>query len=93
MRKPWITALTFFAALLVSSAWAQAEFRWTFQSTWPAGDPHHLNFERWVEQIERYSGGRIQIETLPAGSIVPAFEVLDAISDGILDGGHAWSGY
>jgi TRAP-type mannitol/chloroaromatic compound transport system substrate-binding protein len=72
---------------------AQAEFQLTMQSTWPAGDPHHLNFERWAEQVEKYTQGRVSIETLPAGTIVDAFEVLDAINDQIIDGGHAWSGY
>ena len=72
---------------------AEAEFELTMQSTWPSGDPHHLNFERWAEQIEKHTQGRVSIETLPAGTIVDAFEVLDAINDGIIDGGHAWSGY
>jgi TRAP-type mannitol/chloroaromatic compound transport system substrate-binding protein len=72
---------------------AQETFNLTMQSTWPAGDPHHLNFERWAEQVEKHTGGRVQIETLPSGAVVPAFEVLDAVSQQIIDGGHAWSGY
>ena len=39
------------------------------------------------------SGGRLEIETLPAGAVVPAFEVLDAVSRGVIDGGHAWASY
>jgi TRAP-type mannitol/chloroaromatic compound transport system substrate-binding protein len=34
------------------------------------------------------SGGRIQIDLLPAGAIVGAFQVIDAVSDGIIDIGH-----
>jgi TRAP-type mannitol/chloroaromatic compound transport system substrate-binding protein len=69
------------------------EFDLTFQSTWSAADPHHHNFERWAAEVEKNTSGRVVIETLPAGSIVPAFEVLDAVSDLVIDGGHAWSGY
>jgi TRAP-type mannitol/chloroaromatic compound transport system substrate-binding protein len=69
------------------------EFRLTFQSTWPSADPHQTNFVRWAEQVAKNTGGRVQIETLPAGSVVPAFEVLDAIHDQVIDGGHSWTGY
>lgn len=72
---------------------AQEEFNLTFQSTWSSSDPHQTNFVRWAEQIEKNTGGRVTIETLPAGAVVPAFEVLDAVHEQIIDGGHAWSGY
>jgi TRAP-type mannitol/chloroaromatic compound transport system substrate-binding protein len=34
------------------------------------------------------SGGDLKIEVLPAGAVVPAFGLLDAVSKGVLDGGH-----
>jgi TRAP-type mannitol/chloroaromatic compound transport system substrate-binding protein len=34
------------------------------------------------------TGGDLKIEVLPAGSVVPAFGVLDAVSKGTLDGAH-----
>jgi TRAP-type mannitol/chloroaromatic compound transport system substrate-binding protein len=34
------------------------------------------------------TGGELKIEVLPAGSVVPAFGLLDAVSKGTLDGGH-----
>jgi TRAP-type mannitol/chloroaromatic compound transport system substrate-binding protein len=34
------------------------------------------------------TGGDLKIEVLPAGSVVPAFGLLDAVSKGTLDGGH-----
>jgi TRAP-type mannitol/chloroaromatic compound transport system substrate-binding protein len=30
---------------------------------------------------------------MPAGQVVPAFEVLDAVHKKVLDGGHVWGGY
>jgi TRAP-type mannitol/chloroaromatic compound transport system substrate-binding protein len=77
-----------------AAAPAQETFTLTMQATWPAGDPHFVgNFERWAAQVEKHTSGRVQIETLPAGSVVPAFEVLDATSDRIIDGAHAASAY
>jgi TRAP-type mannitol/chloroaromatic compound transport system substrate-binding protein len=90
------TAIVAIAGVVAIGAPSKAqsqEFNLTFQSTWSAADPHHHNFERWAAEVEKNTSGRVVIETLPAGSVVPAFEVLDAVSDLVIDGGHAWSGY
>ncbi len=39
------------------------------------------------------AGGRLELELLPAGAVVPAFQLLDAVNTGILDGGHGVSAY
>jgi TRAP-type mannitol/chloroaromatic compound transport system substrate-binding protein len=39
------------------------------------------------------SGGELKIEVLPAGAVVPAFGLLEAVSKGTLDGGHGVLGY
>ncbi|MGF7161632.1 TRAP-type mannitol/chloroaromatic compound transport system substrate-binding protein [Rhodoligotrophos appendicifer] len=39
------------------------------------------------------SGGRVEIQLLEAGSVVPAFQMLDAVNSGILDGGHGVAAY
>lgn len=72
---------------------AQAPVKLKFQATWPAGLTLYDNFKFFVERVDKMSGGRLKIETLPAGSIVPAFETLDAVNRGLLDGGHTWAGY
>jgi TRAP-type mannitol/chloroaromatic compound transport system substrate-binding protein len=76
-----------------SGAQAQETINLTFQSAYPSGDPQFQHFAWWAERIGQFSGGRLVIETLPAGAIVPAFEVLDATHDRIIDGAHAWSGF
>ena len=47
----------------------------------------------WAERVDKLSGGSLKIETMPAGQVVPAFEVLDATHKKVLDGAHAWGGY
>jgi len=71
----------------------QPQYVFKMQSTWTAGDFHHQNPTKFVEIIEKASGGRIKINLSATGAIVPAFEVLDAVNKGILDMGHAWPGY
>ena len=77
-----------------SSARAESKpIVWKIQSTWPAADFHQVNPTGLKEKIEAMSGGRLKLDLMPAGAVVPAFELLGAVSKGILDAGHAWPGY
>jgi len=65
--------------------------RW--QSTWPAKDIFHEYAQDYAKKVNDMSGGDLKIEVLPAGSVVPAFGLLEAVSKGTLDGGHGVLGY
>jgi len=60
--------------------------RW--QSTWPAKDIFHEYALDYAKKVNDMTGGDLKIEVLPAGAVVPAFGLLDAVSKGTLDGGH-----
>ncbi len=64
-----------------------------FQSTWPAKDIFHEYASDFAKKVNDMAGGRLKIEVLPAGSVVPAFQLLDAVSKGTLDGGHGVVAY
>ncbi len=64
-----------------------------FQSTWPAKDIFHEYALDFAKKINDMAGSRLKIEVLPAGSVVPAFQLLDAVSKGTLDGGHGVIAY
>ena len=64
-----------------------------FQSTWPAKDIFHEYALDYAAKVNSMSGGRLKIEVLPAGSVVKAFDLLDAVSSGTLDGGHGVVAY
>jgi len=64
-----------------------------FQSTWPTKDIFHEYAGDFVKKVNDMSGGRLKIELLPAGSVVPAFGLLDAVNKGTLDGGHGVVAY
>lgn len=76
---------------MVAKAQGQVKFR--FQSTWPTVDIFHEYANDFAQKVNDMSGGDLSIEVLPAGSVVPAFALLDAVSKGTLDGGHGVLGY
>jgi TRAP-type mannitol/chloroaromatic compound transport system substrate-binding protein len=73
------------APAVVSSSGPQS-MRW--QSTWPAKDIFHEYALDFAKKVNDMTGGDLRIEVLPAGAVVPAFGLLDAVSKGALDGGH-----
>ena len=78
-----VAALTF---PTVVKAQGPISMRW--QSTWPPKDIFHEYAHDFAKKINDMTGGELKIEVLPAGAVVPAFGLLDAVSKGILDGGH-----
>ncbi|MBI2204808.1 MAG: hypothetical protein HYU41_13240 [Candidatus Rokubacteria bacterium] len=63
------------------------------QASWPVTLTLFDNFKMFAERVDKRSGGRLKIETLPAGTVVPAFEVLDATNKKVIDGAHTWAAY
>ncbi len=74
-------------------ATAQAPIKWKVQSAWPPTSIVQDAAKLLVDTINKTSGGRLQMELLPAGAIVPAFEIQDAVNRGVLDAGHTTPGY
>src|SRR5689334_11417761 len=74
------------AAPSVVSAQGAISMRW--QSTWPSKDIFHEFALDYAKKVNDMTGGDLKIEVLPAGAVVPAFQLLDAVSKGLLDGGH-----
>lgn len=76
-------ALSVFSAPTAATA---ADYNWTFQTSETAGEPGFINKQKWAENVEKMSGGRIEIEILPIGAVVPHTDTLDAVGSGILQG-------
>jgi TRAP-type mannitol/chloroaromatic compound transport system substrate-binding protein len=72
---------------------AQGAVSMRFQSTWPAKDIFHEYALDYAKKVNDMTGGDLKIEVLPAGAVVPAFGLLDAVSKGTLDGGHGVLAY
>ena len=72
---------------------AQGVTTMRFQSTWPQKDIFHEFALDYAKKVVDMTGGDLKIEVLPAGAVVPAFQLLDAVSKGTLDGGHGVLSY
>ncbi|TXH56887.1 MAG: twin-arginine translocation signal domain-containing protein, partial [Burkholderiaceae bacterium] len=64
-----------------------------FQSTWPAKDIFHEYANDFAKKVNDMAGSRLKIEVLPSGAVVPAFQLLEAVAKGTLDGGHGVLAY
>jgi TRAP-type mannitol/chloroaromatic compound transport system substrate-binding protein len=80
------TAASTLAAPAVQAQSGPITMRW--QSTWPSKDIFHEYALDFGKKVNDMTGGDLKIEVLPAGAVVPAFQLLDAVSKGVLDGGH-----
>ena len=58
------------------------------QGSWGAADIFNDMAQAYVKRVNEMSGGRLRIDYLLAGAVVKPFEVMDAVSRGVLDGGH-----
>jgi TRAP-type mannitol/chloroaromatic compound transport system substrate-binding protein len=67
---------------------AQGPISLRWQSTWPSKDIFHEYALDYAKKVNDMTGGDLKIEVLPAGAVVPAFGLLDAVTKGTLDGGH-----
>jgi TRAP-type mannitol/chloroaromatic compound transport system substrate-binding protein len=82
------------AALVAAPHVARAQTQtWNIQSGWPSGDIFHEFAQDFVNKVNDMSGGRLQMNLLPAGSVVGALELQDAIVGGALDGAHGVTAY
>ena len=75
----------------IVKAQGATSMRW--QSTWPTKDIFHEFALDFAKKVVDMTGGDLKIEVLPAGAVVPAFQLLDAVSKGTLDGGHGVLSY
>jgi TRAP-type mannitol/chloroaromatic compound transport system substrate-binding protein len=87
------TATLAAAATLAAPSVARAQAkRWRMVTSWPKRLPGPgMSAERIAERTAALSGGRIQVTVHAAGEVVPAFEVLDAVGQGVAEMGHTAS--
>jgi TRAP-type mannitol/chloroaromatic compound transport system substrate-binding protein len=75
------------------AALAQQSQKIRMQTAVPSASIYFELLKRYAERVDKMSNGRIKIEVLPDGAIVPAFEILDAVDKNIVEAGYAWTHY
>ena len=97
MNHQWSSRLLAAVAglLLAGNVAAQApqQFKLRIQTAVPSASIYFELMKKFGDHIDKMSAGRLKVEVLPDGAIVPAFEILDAVDKGIVEGGYAWTHY
>jgi TRAP-type mannitol/chloroaromatic compound transport system substrate-binding protein len=62
--------------------------QWRMQSAWSARETYHELALDYAKKVDAMSGGRLRLDMAAAGSVVPPFQLSDAVHGGILDGAH-----
>ncbi len=82
------------ASLAMPAVARAAAVKWRMVTSWPRRLPGPgMSAERVAERIRTLSGGRIDISVNAAGEVVPAFEVLEAVGNGVAEIGHTAAFY
>ncbi|NND19306.1 MAG: twin-arginine translocation signal domain-containing protein, partial [Silicimonas sp.] len=76
------------STLAAPAVLAQSPIVIKMQTSWGAANIWDEFAKDYAVRVEEMSGGRLKIDVLPAGAVVGAFQVLDAVNDGVLDAAH-----
>ena len=77
------------ATLAAPAVLAQSPIVMKMHTSWPASDIWDEFAKDYAQRVDEMSGGRLKIDVLPAGAVVAAFQVLDAVNDGVIDAAHS----
>ncbi len=87
------TALAAGAVAVFAAGPAQAQTQWTMTTTWPSSIELIEIDRKWVETVEAIAGDELSIRFHEGGSLVPTFEVFDAVGQGDIQASGDWPGY
>ena len=80
-------------AFVAAPALAQNVTRLKIQTAVPSSSIYYDLMKRMADRVDKMSAGRLKLEMLPDGAVVAAFEIVDAVDKGVVDGGYAWTHY
>jgi TRAP-type mannitol/chloroaromatic compound transport system substrate-binding protein len=74
-----------------SSFAADKPIKWKVQGFVPSGMLYHDNIVMLADEIKKVTNGRLIWEVFPAGALVPPFEGVKAVSDGVYQANYGYS--
>ena len=81
-------------ALTVATASAQEEtYELQMATGWAGGPLMDIGAQAFADKVRETSGGRINIEVFPAGTLGPGLKVAETVQNKVADMGHTWIGY
>ncbi len=90
------SACAFAFAVVLGTSVAEAQqvqHKMRLQTAVPSASIYFELLKKFGERVDKMSNGRIKIEVLPDGAVVPAFEILDAVDKNVVEAGYAWTHY
>ena len=85
--------LAFFLVIGIYASAAAQTITWRMASAWPGGTQIQWAADYFAERVNAMSGGRMEIRSYPAGTMVGALEVFDAVRMGTIEIAHASPAY
>ena len=91
MKMGRILAAAGLALAMAVPAHAQTSIR--MATSWGGGPHLEVMAKGFAERVALLTGGEVQIEVFPAGTIGSPLKVTETVQQGIAQAGHHWSGY
>ncbi|MCD0502671.1 TRAP transporter substrate-binding protein [Bordetella petrii] len=91
--RRWLAGALGALALATAGTAQAAQQVMRIQTAVPNSSMYFELMQRWGQRIQKMSDNRLKVEILPDGAVVAAFEILDAVDKGIVEGGYAWTHY
>ncbi len=95
MKRIFVLMMTviLMSAFANSSFAGQKKYHWKMIETWSTGLHWHETALHFAKVVKELTNGQMDIKVFPAGAIVPAFQVFDAVRNGVAQMGYDWPGY
>ena len=94
MRKLFLALMVAFLGLtLLFSGVALAKTKIRVQCVIPIKADEVTMLNDFGANVSALTNGEVEIEALPAGAVVGVTETLEAVDQGLLEGGFAWTHY
>lgn len=88
-----LIALAIIAVFTANPVFAQKTIKWKAQALWSAAELSYKTFVDFCNRVKVLTNGRLEITPYSAGTIVPTFECLDAVTNNVMQAMHQWPGY
>ncbi len=79
--------------LCTTSAFSEEKIVWKMATSWPDGTILQEAANEFADKVTTMSGGRLTIKSYPAGVLMGALEVADAVRMGTIDAAHSSASY
>ena len=90
--KNIVSAVALCAVIAVPGL-AQAATNIKIQSVIPVTADETVMLKQFGDNVTTLTNGEVTFEVLPAGAVVAVAETLDAVNQGLIEGGFAWTHY